>query len=81
MNPPPTLSTPHTPAELPPVGGICSSSSAPGWPAATTSRRCCERFLVPVLRLAGAQAGAVRTLSEDGTHMRLVGSSACRRRC
>jgi len=33
-----------------------------------------QRFLVPVLRLSGAKAGAVRTLSEDGSHMRLVGS-------
>ena len=32
------------------------------------------RFLAPVVRLAGAQAGAVRALSEDGEQMRLVGS-------
>lgn len=30
-------------------------------------------FLVPIIRLAGAQAGLVRTLSDDGEHMRLVG--------
>jgi two-component system nitrate/nitrite sensor histidine kinase NarX len=33
-----------------------------------------QRFLVPLLRLSGARAGAVRALSEDGSHMRLVGS-------
>lgn len=31
------------------------------------------QFLVPIVRLAGAQAGVVRALSEDGEHMRLVG--------
>lgn len=31
------------------------------------------QFLGPILRLAGAQAGLVRTLSDDGEHMRLVG--------
>jgi two-component system nitrate/nitrite sensor histidine kinase NarX len=32
-----------------------------------------SQFLAPILRLAGAQAGLVRTLSDDGEHMRLVG--------
>ncbi|MDH5204153.1 MAG: ATP-binding protein [Hylemonella sp.] len=31
------------------------------------------RFLAPIVQLAGAQAGLVRTLSDDGEHMRLVG--------
>lgn len=31
------------------------------------------QFLVPIVRLAGAQAGLVRALSDDGEHMRLVG--------
>lgn len=31
------------------------------------------QFLGPIVRLAGAQAGLVRILSEDGQHMRLVG--------
>ena len=31
------------------------------------------QFLGPIVRLAGAQAGVVRILSEDGEHMRLVG--------
>jgi len=33
-----------------------------------------ERFLEPVVRLAGAQAGAVRVLSEAGDRLQLVGS-------
>jgi len=31
------------------------------------------QFLGPIIRLAGAQAGLVRVLSEDGEHMQLVG--------
>lgn len=31
------------------------------------------QFLGPIVRLAGAQAGVVRILSEDGEHMRMVG--------
>ncbi|MDO8447339.1 MAG: ATP-binding protein [Rhodoferax sp.] len=31
-----------------------------------------ERFLVSIVALAGAQAGAVRLLTDDGQHMRLV---------
>ena len=31
-----------------------------------------ERFLMSILPLAGAQAGAVRVLSDDGQTMRLV---------
>jgi two-component system, NarL family, nitrate/nitrite sensor histidine kinase NarX len=34
-----------------------------------------ERFLVAIIALAGAQAGAVRVLTDDGLHMRLVGQS------
>lgn len=33
-----------------------------------------EGFLVPIIRLAGAKAGAVRTLTDDDQNMRLVGS-------
>ena len=31
-----------------------------------------ERFLVSIVAMAGAQAGAVRVLTDDGTQMRLV---------
>jgi len=34
-----------------------------------------ERFLVSILPLAGAQAGAVRVLGDDGQTMRLVAQS------
>ncbi len=33
-----------------------------------------ERFLETMIKLAGAQAGAVRVVSAEGTHMRLVGA-------
>lgn len=33
-----------------------------------------ERFLTPIVRLAGARGGAVRTLSDDGTKLQLVGT-------
>lgn len=33
-----------------------------------------DRFLGTMIRLSGAQAGAVRILSDDGTHLRLIGS-------
>ncbi len=61
------------PAESPPVGELFVELSA-GLAAGDDVEALLQRFLVPVLRLAGAQAGAVRTLSEDGTAMRLVGS-------
>lgn len=32
-----------------------------------------SQFLDPIVRLAGAQAGVVRVLSEDGEHLRMVG--------
>lgn len=32
-----------------------------------------ERFLVSIIPLAGARSGAVRVLTDDGAHMRLVG--------
>ncbi len=36
--------------------------------------RLLQRFLEPIVRLAGAHSGAVRVLSEDGTQLRLVSS-------
>ena len=32
-----------------------------------------ERFLISIIAMAGAQAGAVRVLTDDGQSMRLVG--------
>jgi two-component system nitrate/nitrite sensor histidine kinase NarX len=61
-------------AELPPVGGLFVELSA-GLAAGDDIESLLERFLLPVLRVAGATGGAVRALSEDGTHMRLVASA------
>jgi two-component system nitrate/nitrite sensor histidine kinase NarX len=61
------------PAEKPPVGDLFVELSAE-LAAGDDVEALLQRFLVPVLRLSGAQAGAVRALSEDGTVMRLVGS-------
>lgn len=61
------------PAARPPVGELFVELSA-GLAAGDDVDALLQRFLVPVLRLSGAQAGAVRTLSEDGTVMHLVGS-------
>lgn len=57
----------------PPVGDLFVELSA-GLADSEDLEALLKRFLEPVLRLAGAKAGAVRALSEDGTHMRLVGS-------
>ena len=49
----------------------------PQVPAGLTNGRELEtllgQFLAPIIRLAGAQAGLVRTLSDDGEQLRLVG--------
>lgn len=42
--------------------------------AGTDLRALLERFLQPLVQLAGARAGAVRMLSDDGTRFELVGS-------
>ncbi len=60
-------------AERLPVGDLFVELSA-GLADGADIEALLQRFLVPVLRLAGARAGAVRALSEDGSHMRLVGS-------
>jgi two-component system nitrate/nitrite sensor histidine kinase NarX len=73
MNPPPTIAEPSSPTELPPVGDLFVEITA-GLADGDDLEAQLERFLMPVVRLAGAQAGAVRALSSDGTRMRLVGS-------
>jgi two-component system nitrate/nitrite sensor histidine kinase NarX len=60
-------------AERLPVGDLFVELSA-GLADGADIEALLQRFLVPVLQLAGARAGAVRALSEDGNHMRLVGS-------
>jgi len=73
MNPFQSLAEPSPPTELPPVGDLFVEITA-GLADGDDLEAQLERFLVPVMRLAGAQAGAVRALNDDGTRMRLVGS-------
>ena len=55
-----------------PVAGIFAEITA-GLSTGEQLESMLGQFLGPILRLAGAQAGLVRTLSDDGEHMRLVG--------
>jgi two-component system nitrate/nitrite sensor histidine kinase NarX len=55
-----------------PVAGIFAEITA-GLSTGEQLESMLGQFLGPILRLAGAQAGLVRTLSDDGVHMRLVG--------
>ena len=73
MNPFQSLAEPSPPTELPPVGDLFVEITA-GLADGDDLEAQLERFLVPVMRLAGAQAGAVRALNDDGMRMRLVGS-------
>ena len=56
-----------------PVAGIFAKITA-GLADGNDLETLLARFLVPLLRLAGAQAGAVRTLTDDGQRMQLVGA-------
>lgn len=66
-----TLTHPNAPVASVPAGGglagLCTDGVEPGELEALL-----ERFLVSIVAMAGAQAGAVRVLTEDGTQMRLV---------
>jgi len=57
----------------PPVGELFVELTA-GLSGGDDLESLLQRFLVPVLRLSGAKAGAVRALTDDGLRMRLVGS-------
>ncbi len=57
----------------PPVGELFAELTA-GLSGGDDLESLLQRFLVPVLRLSGARAGAVRALTDDGLRMRLVGS-------
>jgi two-component system nitrate/nitrite sensor histidine kinase NarX len=52
-------------------GGILAEITA-GVAAGDDVHAVLERFLPPLMRLAGAQAGSVRALSDDGRQLRLV---------
>lgn len=73
MNLPESPLAPAVPSERPPVGDLFVEITA-GLADGDDLEALLQRFLVPVVRLAGAQAGAVRALSEDDAQMRLVGS-------
>jgi len=55
-----------------PVAGIFAEITA-GLANGNDLETLLARFLAPLLRLSGAHAGAVRTLTEDGERMQLVG--------
>lgn len=55
-----------------PVAGIFAEITA-GLAGGNDLETLLVRFLAPLLRLSGAHAGAVRTLTEDGERMQLVG--------
>lgn len=60
------------PADTPPVASLLAEITA-GLSNGRELEALLGQFLGPIVRLAGAQAGVVRILSEDGAHMRLVG--------
>jgi two-component system nitrate/nitrite sensor histidine kinase NarX len=66
-----TLLTPTTPATAADVGPIVIGLTAE-LAAGSDLEPLLERFLVSIVALAGAQAGAVRVLTDDGKYMRLV---------
>lgn len=61
-------------AETLPVAGLFAEITA-GLANGNKLETLLGQFLVPVIRLAGAQAGAVRTLSDDDQSMQLVGDA------
>lgn len=67
----PTLLTPMPPATPVDVGPIVIGLTAE-LAAGSDLEPLLERFLVSIVALAGAQAGAVRVLTDDGKYMRLV---------
>jgi len=60
------------PADTPPVASLLAEITA-GLSNGRELEALLGQFLGPIVRLAGAQAGVVRILSEDGEHLRLVG--------
>jgi two-component system, NarL family, nitrate/nitrite sensor histidine kinase NarX len=51
---------------------LVASEATTQWPVGPELEALLERFLVSVMALAGARAGAVRVLTDDGMHMRLA---------
>ena len=73
MNPSEPFVAAVAPPERLPVGDLFVEITA-GLADGDDLEALLQRFLVPVVRLAGAQAGAVRALSADDSRMRLLGS-------
>ncbi len=69
---PAALPVTPAPGPKPPVTDIFAEITA-GLADGQQLEALLRQFLGPIVRLAGAQAGLVRTLSDDGEHMRLVG--------
>jgi two-component system nitrate/nitrite sensor histidine kinase NarX len=73
-----SIATSHSRAEsradgrASPVAGIFAEITA-GLAEGNDLETLLARFLAPLLRLSGAHAGAVRTLTDDGQRMQLVG--------
>lgn len=75
MRPPPfaaLVAANAVPAQAPPVASLLAEITA-GLSNGRELEALLGQFLEPIVRLAGAQAGVVRILSEDGAHMRMVG--------
>ena len=69
---PDTVADPSAGGQVLPVVGIFAEITA-GLATGNDLETLLVRFLAPLLRLSGAHAGAVRTLTEDGERMQLVG--------
>jgi len=65
-----SFATPNT--SLPLEAGALAASLTAGLAESGDLEPLLARFLVPIVALAGAQAGAVRVLTDDGRSMRLV---------
>lgn len=75
MRPPPfaaLAAASAMPTQAPPVASLLAEITA-GLSNGRELESLLGQFLGPIVRLAGAQAGVVRVLTEDGAHMRLVG--------
>ena len=53
---------------------VCCRKSPPACRPTANVEQLLGRFLSTMIRLAGAQAGAVRVITDDRTHLRLIGS-------
>ena len=73
MMPHPAPPIPAPPAARPATGAGPDPSARDAAPGAKELESLLERFLGSIIPLAGSSSGAVRVLTDDGAHMRLVG--------